>query len=363
MRIRARCAEWSLARALLGAAVAIVLGASAVGAEDCSGCGPQWSFGASTSFVYDFNSPNLASLNESTYASLEQDESFNIDLVQLGVTGSRGRMSYAARIDFGDLAASAGDDEGGDVGLQEAYLAYDADGVNGTLGRFSTPIGYEVLEPWGNAHASRSWAWTAQPINHDGLKLSGSADVVDVMIGIVNNFTVNDPAANDLDDDKGVIGSIGAGVNEALNLYFAGIYTEEDESVDIGALDLVVSGNLNVIERSLRYALEGYWRQDDPDGGDKLDLWSVVGYVGADITGPFAFDFRIEYADDDGIVLDDSSDVISATPTLSVTLVDGVDLRLEYRFDKASDDVFTEDSDPEDTLHTISGQLVWTPQL
>ena len=283
--------------------------------------------------------------------------------MQLGVTGSRGHVGYSARVDYGDLASVAGDDDSGDIALQEAYLTFDGDGVGGMAGRFATPIGFEVLEPWGNAQASRSWAWTAQPINHDGITLNGSADVVDVMIGIVNNFTVNDPAGNDIDDDKGVIGSIGAGVSEKLNLYFAGIYTKEDENVDISAVNAIVSGNLEVVERKLRYAIEGYWRQDDPDGGDDLDLWSVVGYVGADVTGPFAFDFRVEYADDDGIVLGDSSDVVSLTHTLSVDLVEGVDFRFEYRFDKASDDIFTNDSHADDTLHTLTGQLVWTPEL
>jgi hypothetical protein len=352
--------------AVLGALAALALGAIAgrAAAEPCNGlCGLEWQFGASTSYNYDFNSPDAASLNTATYSNLEQDESFNIDLVQLGVTGQRGRVGFGAKLDYGDLTAFAGDSDDGDVALQEAYLTYDADGVGGMAGRFGTPIGFEVLEPWGNAHASRSWAWTAQPINHDGVTLNGSADVVDVMIGLVNNFTVNDPLANDLDDEKGVIGSIGAGVSDALNFYFAGIYTEEDDTVDIGALNAIVSGDIDVVERSLRYAIEAYWRRDDPDGGDDLDLWSVVGYVGADIGGPFAFDLRIEYADDEGIVLGDDSDVISATPTLSVHVVEGVDLRVEYRFDKAGEDVFLDDSDPDDTLHSITGQLVWTPEL
>lgn len=348
------------------ASLALVLAGAAVSraADPCDGCGAiDWTFGASTSFNYDFNSPDGPSLNPATYSNLEQDESFNIDLVQLGATGSRGHVGYGAKLDFGDLTAFAGDSDDGDVALQEAYLTYDADGAGGMLGRFGTPIGFEVLEPWGNAQASRSWAWIAQPVNHDGLTLNGSADVVDVMIGIVNSFTVNDPLANDIDDEKGVIGSIGAGVSDALNFYFAGIYTEEGDTLDISAINAIVSGDIDVVERDLRYAIEAYWRHDDPDGGEELDLWSVVGYVGADVSGPFAFDLRIEYADDEGIILGDDSDVWSLTPTLSVDLVDGVDFRFEYRFDKAGEDIFVEDSDPDDTLHSITGQLVWTPEF
>jgi len=348
--------------------LAAFVGTAAAAEECCKHDGPQWSFGASTSYTYDFNRPDAPPLsgnaNESTYPSLEQDESFNIDLVQLGVRGARGRVGYGAKLDYGDLARVAGDSEDGDVALQEAYLTYDGDGVGARIGRFATPIGYEVLEPWGNAQASRSWAWQAQPINHDGLTFGGTADVIDVMIGIVNNFTVADQdiLANDADDEKGVIVSLDAGVSEMFNLYVSGLYTEEQDTVDIGAVDLIVSGNLPISESGLRYAVEGYYRRDNPDGASADKLWSVALYLGHRLGGPFTLSSRIEYFDDEGIVLPDTN-VISLTPTLSVELVDGVDFRVEYRFDKSDDDVFLDDSSAEDTLHTLSGQVVWSPAL
>jgi hypothetical protein len=342
--------------------------AAEAGDECCKKDGPQWSFGASTSYTYDFNRPDApplsGDLNESTYPSLEQDESFNIDLVQLGVSGARGKVGYSAKVDYGDLARRAGDSADGDIALQEAYLAYDGDGVGARIGRFATPIGYEVLEPWGNAQASRSWAWLAQPINHDGLAFSGTADVIDVMIGVVNNFTVADQdiLANDADDEKGVIVSLDAGVSETFNLYVSGIYTEEQDTVDIGAVDVIIAGNLPVSDSGLRYAIEGYYRRDNPDGASADKLWSVAAYLSHRLGGPFTLSSRIEYCDDEGIVLPDTN-VLSLTPTLSVELVDGVDFRVEYRFDKSDDDVFLDDSSDDDTIHTLTGQLVWSPTL
>lgn len=340
------------------------------GADDgcCKQDGPQWTFGASTSYTYDFNRPDAPPLsgnaNEMTYPSLEQDESFNIDLVQLGVSGTRGRVGYSAKLDYGDLARLAGDSEDGDIALQEAFLTYDGDGVGVRLGRFATPIGYEVLEPWGNAQASRSWAWQAQPINHDGLTFGGTADVIDVMIGIVNSFTVADQdiLANDADDEKGVIVSLSAGVSETFNLYVSGLYTEEQDTVDIGAVDVIVSGNLRVSASGLRYAVEGYYRRDNPDGAGADELWSVAAYLGHRLGGPFSLSSRIEYFEDEGILLPDTS-VVSLTPTLTIELVDGVDFRVEYRFDKSDDDVFLDDSSDDDTIHSLSGQLVWSPTL
>jgi hypothetical protein len=366
-------------RKLIGLCAAVAMIASFAGiaqAQDESG--PQWTFGFSSSYVYDFNDPNskgLGSANSGAYASQEQDEAFNIDMVQLGVSGQRGRVGYAATVDYGDLAKLAGDSSDGDIALETAYLTYDADGIGAMLGRFGTPIGYEVLSPWGNAQIGRSWSWQAQPINHDGLTISGSADVVDVMIGVVNRYTVADQpiGVNDENDEKGIIASIGAGINDGLNIYVSGLYTEDrfglgtsGTSNDIGQVNAIVSGMFTLGEESdIRYAVEGNFREVDSDGasGDQ-ELWSAVGYLGTDC-GPVAIDGRVEYLDDDdgqlfGI---NSNNVWSFTLTGAIALVEGVDLRVEYRHDEADKDTFGDGSSLDDSMDLIQAQVVWHPAL
>ena len=91
-------------RKLLGVAFAgtflVGLGLASAASADDKTDGPNFTFGASTSIVYDFNDPDPDSSfngesfdrNPLSYANQEQqDESFNIDLVQLGINGSRGR--------------------------------------------------------------------------------------------------------------------------------------------------------------------------------------------------------------------------------------------------------------------------------
>jgi hypothetical protein len=355
---------------LMMAGLLVVAGSGNAAAEECCNeDGINWTFGASTSFAYDFNSPDAPPLsgigNEATYPSLEQDESFNIDLVQLGATGSRGAFGFGVKIDYGDLARLAGDSDDGDVALQEAFVSYNGEGIGGTAGRIATPIGYEVLEPWGNVHPTRSYTWLAQPINHDGLTIHGTADIVDLMVGVVNSFTVADQQilANDIDDEKGVIAALGAGISDAFNLYVAGIYTEEDDDVDIGAVNGIVSGSLPIADSSLDYAIEGYYRRDNPDGGGADELWSVVGYLNHRFgDGPFSLGTRIEYIDDEGVLLPDTN-VLAVSPTVGVELVDGVDFRVEYRFETSDDDIYLDDSSGDDKIHTISAQLVWSPEL
>ena len=126
---------------------------------------------AATSWVYDGNSPRSSSLdpdalflNSLSYPSAganQKDQDVNIDLVELNVNGEAGDVMYRAAIWFGDLAAYAGDDASGDVGLFEANVTLPLGPVKATVGRFPTPIGYEVAQPWGNANISRSFHWSS----------------------------------------------------------------------------------------------------------------------------------------------------------------------------------------------------------
>ncbi len=329
-------------------------------AENTSG--PTLDFAAAVSYVQDLNDPSGGSpgLNALGYSSMEQDESFNIDLIQLTVSGSRGRASYRATLDFGDLAAFAGDSLVGDIALQEANLTYEFDPVLVTVGRFATPIGQEVLEPWGNAHIGRSWSWQGQPINHDGLTLSRTLGSLELMGGVVNSFTVSDPSGNDVDNEKGLLGSFWMSVSEALDVHGTGIFSRQGDVLDQQMYNLIVSGNL-AAPRPLRYAVEANYRNNDPDGAASMEFWSLVLYGGTNF-GALGADVRFEYMDDDGIVLGADSALWGTTLTFSWPLTDGVVVRAEYRHDDASDSVFTDGSSMGDTLDTLQAQILWFPR-
>lgn len=378
----------------LAAAMTVGLAGTAA-AEDG---GPEITFGASTSFAYDIARPpdqganpnntgigNGSTLNSISYASWEQDRSFNIDLIQLGITGTRGRASYGAKLDFGDLAKLAGDSFDGDIALQEGWIGYDMDFLGLTAGRFGTPIGYEVVEPWGRSNISTSYAWGLQPVNHDGLKLHGSAAGIDMMIGVVNGFTVaDDPIeyvanptgqlpANDTDDEKGVIGSIGGAPFEFLNWYVSGIYTELADTQDTSMVNAIISGAVQPGNYGLTYAIEGQWREDANAlvtlGQRDLESWSIAAYLGTNI-GATSLDLRFEYVDDGGILTsrqgigDGGADLWEITATASWALVDGVDFRVEYRHNDANRDIFGDSRNQNtDTQDVIQAQLVWYPEL
>jgi hypothetical protein len=361
---------------LLVAVGALLIGLPKAGIADDSGSGPDFTFGAAVSYVYDINDPDAgnAGLNSLFYSNMEsQDESFNIDLVQIGVSGERGALSYSATVDFGDLAAFAGDAADGDIGLQTANIVWDFGPAAAMAGRFATPIGLEVLEPWGNPHISRSWGWQAQPINHDGIGLSGSADIIDWSLAVANGFYVSDyptptnPAGwNDPDDEKAIMGSLGAALSDELNVYIAGIYSEDFDTVKRTMGNLILSGNADAGDAAVRYALEGNYRNDDSDAPAIFfdgDFWNIAGYAGTDL-GPAGVDVRVDYTDDEGLVTGAPMEakIWSITLTGSIPLGAGVDARLEYRHDDSDEDIFGDGSSLDDTLDTIQAQLVWHPE-
>jgi hypothetical protein len=364
---------------ILAAGVAIASSASAafaqtheeisqrqIGRREAGGL--EWTFGASTSYVYDINSPDSGTtgINPLGYANMEtRDQSFNIDLVQLGVSGERGAASYGATIDFGDLAALADNSTDSNIALQTAWLGYDMDMVGITAGRIATPIGYEVLEPWGNRNISRSYGWQVQPINHDGATVHATMDMFEMMVGAVNNFTVaqNPVNVNDTDNQKGVIGSISSSFSEALNGHVSGIYTNDfGHSAKITEIDTFLHGDLEPNGVGLRYSVEHTWGKFDPDAGSSNDIHSFVGRLGGDL-GPTGIDVRYEYVDDDGVLSGVSTNIHSAVLDLTWALVEGMDFRLEYRFDKADDDIYGDDDSFDDTDQIVQAQLMWYPEL
>ena len=362
-------------RTLVGALVAGMFLVGVAGAAHAAeSSGPNFTFGASTSFVYDFNDPNQNNLpaNQLSYANMDgSDESFNLDLVQLGISGSRGRGSYGAKIDFGQLTRWVGPWGTNDVGLQTAYLSYDMDGASFTAGRFDTPIGYEVVEPWGNANVSRSYSWSLlQPVNHDGAFISGHAGIFDGMIGVANTFTVasqgNSPT--DKDDEKAVLGAVGASVSDALNLYVSGLYNREQDVLDQQLLNAIVSGKVPLVnDTNFRYALEMNYAMGELDNQNgtnpDADFWSLVGYTGADF-GPTSLDLRGEYLKGNIDRQTPNQELWDLTLTAGWYMTEGLQFRLEYRYDASENDSdFRNNNKVADTNNVLQAQLVWYPEL
>ena len=360
-------------KSLLAACLAALLVCAATRSQADEG-GPTFTFGASTSFVYDINEPDDQNTGENrkTYADGESEEAFNIDLVQLGISGTRSIVTYGAKVDFGDWTDAVEDNIDGDVALQEMFLAIDAGFGVITAGRMPTPIGYEVLEPWADPNISRSRAWFYQPISHDGAALSGAIGGVSLMAAVVNGMHINDEGADNPDDEYGVIASFSVPVGDA-DFRFAGIYSDEKDELSVVELNAFISGSY---ER-WRYGLESTWLDgnghgDSPEPADTT-VWDVTGYGGATF-GKWSSDLRLSYTDQKGTngnyFNQNHEGIVSFTATGGYEIVEGVVFRAEYRIDSSSDPIFDDHNSEEtvggpvgqtDLINVVNVQLLWTP--
>jgi hypothetical protein len=118
------------------------------------------------------------------------------------------------------------------------YLAPIGDGVTFKAGKFATPFGYEVAGTIYNQNITRGNVWTLlEPIDHIGVSAGYTFGDTgfDVMGGVVNGYTPNDPDNN---ESKSVIGHIGW-ANETLSVGVNGIYGNENTASSENALTVI----------------------------------------------------------------------------------------------------------------------------
>ena len=79
-------------------------------------------------------------------------------------------------------------------------------------------------------------------------------------------------------------------------------------------------------------------------------------------------DLRYEYVDDGGIVFNQyagGSEVQSFTATGSWAFVEGVEFRLEYRYNTSNNDIFAKKANTysNDDQNIVQAQVVWYPEI
>ncbi len=371
--------------------------AGCAGVARADGNTPEIGISGSFSYHEDFNAPTNAALaagtlNQLSYPNNEPGRnSFNIDLVELTAHGqATDSVGYEASIFFGDLAPGSGDSGNSssglsNVGLNTANVSFPVGTLFGplkvTLGRRATDIGYEVIQPWGNAHISRSFVWNAQPINNDGAFVSYDGGAWSGTIGVANGYTVAQTtgASNDTNFNKALMANFKFGI-AGWDVSVAGTHSREINSADLSVINVIVQGDLGPIQAAVEYNYLDH-ELGTVAGGSASLLANVAGgdveadtgtlYLGQDFSCCWGWDFRFEYDDIDtsstslGPPIIASTELWGATLTGTWHVAEGTDLRLEYRHNEASGagvggNIFADDSSSgfDDSQDTLALQLV-----
>ena len=378
--------------------------------------GLVWGGWVEASYTYNFKDPDFNRFSQTSYQFNQNHNSFVLDGIklELGKPASEpGSAGFQFDLLFGENAsilensdiygdADVEDVTDSEIFIQEAYLAYNYDGVEIKFGKFETLLGYEVLDAPYNPHITHSELFFgAIPLFHTGILASGEiGEEWTWAAGVVNGWN----NSIDFNDNKGMLGRVGW-ANESTSLTFntfigkEGLRSSESRGV-FSRGDLVCSnggpgtsiGDPNGLDAGDCFGDSSDWTYvfdlvATYTATDQLDLYGEFVYGMQEIgsqagltfpfgaTGPSAgvtddpewtavmvgavYDvnekttlaLRGEWFNDDGNfrlghgpLLTGESDHYSATATLGRQLTDNLTARAEYRYDVVNGSSGTDDS-------------------
>lgn len=333
-------------------------------------------------YNYNFNRPPKADTNgngagdtaANPLRAFDTDpNSFSLNLVELGISGNPVEwLTYRFDLDAGRdtrIFQAFGFNDGDNFELQQGYLYLTApigNGLSFKVGKYVTLHGAEVIESAANNNTSRSLLFTwAIPFTHTGVLMDYTFnDYWGVTFGVVNGWD------NVLDNNNGKTFHSNIAINpvpDKLSLWVGGTFGPEQDNSDGNLRFLVDAGLIWKAREDLSFTLNYDLGKEEGIGGTGFpNWWGVAAYAHWRATDLFGLTFRGEYFDEDlaGGVGVRTASVADKTWETTLTshfyLTEGLDLRGEWRTDKADGTAFAKhDGTATNWQHTVLTELVY----
>lgn len=225
------------------------------------------------------------------------------------------------------------------------------------LGQFDTIYGAEVANSWENLNYTRGALYfLMQPFYHTGLRVGYSVNDMFSLTFLVVNGT-----NNNVDNNDAPHVGVQVGITPSENFFVALGYYGGSGSSGFGAggdpehfIDVVVNATLGSM--TLVGNFDFYMDQNS-----ESSYYGASLAAGFDLTETFDAAVRVEYlADPDLFISGAYESLITGTVTLDYQPVDHVIIRLDNRFESASDPVFPGSDGIEDAWFATTLGLVVT---
>ncbi|MCB0507337.1 MAG: outer membrane beta-barrel protein [Chitinophagales bacterium] len=285
--------------------------------------------------------------------------SFELGMINLMMKKKIKKVGFVADIGFGPRAETANNTLYSNtiLAIKQLYVTYaPADWVEFTLGNFSTFFGYELIEPQNNFNYSTSLAFQNGPFYHTGFKANFMIKKWNIMAGF---FDDNDHKS-DNDRNKYVGAQVGyTSDNGGVYLNFIGgneptLYNINDSTVAQAyknykhSYDLTGSIRLGKEKKGklgVNVAYHQYrYKELKSDKPTRNKYFTAYLYGQYDINSIASIGTRVGYFyNPDGVapcVAGPAKHFFDFTLTTPVTIVGGLKLIPEYRFDYGSSNVF-----------------------
>ena len=212
--------------------------------------------------------------------------------------------------------------------INQLYAYWDvSDNLTLTMGNFNTFLGYEVISPSGNFNYSTSYMFSYGPFSHSGLKADFNlSENLTGMLAVLNATDATDFNPTNFNTLGVQLGYKGT--------YLNALYGKQDASLEpTFQLDLTAGYDLS---KKFYLGVNSTYNKTDKDGFYGLALYPQ--YDLGKLTAGLRSEYFAEINSGIGAIAP-GANVINFTTTLDYA-IENLNLKLEYRLDKASEQVF-----------------------
>ena len=277
---------------------------------------------------------------------------------KVGATIDLGFGRRAEEFSYNDGVADAGKNGFASLAvIKQAYITYNVSPkVKFTAGKFTTHVGYELLDAPLNRNYSMSYMFTNGPFFHTGLKADITAGPMAFMVG-VTNYTDQSTAST---GTKNFIAQISGGTkNGKLKAFlnysgFAGSDSGKNPSIlkSLHQIDLVLNG---IINSKFGIGYNGTIQSRKPTLASSGSWIGNALYLNYDPTKTVGLTLRSEYIIDNKTIYFSSKSIFANTLSLNYK-VGPLTIIPELRFESANSNFYLK-KDGSGTKSTASGLL------
>jgi len=292
---------------------------------------------------YRYNFANARdSGRTNNYTSFTNSQnSFELGMASLKADYTIGKVEAVADLGFGRRAEeNSYNDRGTLAAIKQAYVSYaPSHHIKFTMGKWTTHVGYEVMDAYVNRNYSIDYMFSYGPFFHTGIKMDITASSnFSFMIGVANptDFSTASFAK------KNFIGQIhlvttNSKVNGCLN-YVGG---KDMSDASINQFDMVITGT---VSSQFSVGYNGTVKSVKQGGGNSDSWWGSALYLNYDPCSVFGLTARGEYFGDKNGVAGFGTNIFDFTLTGNIH-IDNLTMMPEFRIDGANDPIFYKNSD------------------
>ena len=212
--------------------------------------------------------------------------------------------------------------------INQLYVYWDVSSkLTLTMGNFNTFLGYEVISPVDNFNYSTSYMFSYGPFSHSGLKADFNlSENFTAMLSVLN-------ATDATDFNPTNFNTLGVQLGYK-NTYLNALYGKQDASLE-PTFQIDLTGGYD-ISKKFYLGINSTYNKTDKDGFYGVALYPQ--YNLGKLTAGLRGEYFAEINEGVGAIGPDAN-VINFTTTLDYA-IDNLNLKLEYRLDKASEQVF-----------------------